>query len=46
VLPHAGLGLWIVRRNIEALRGNVTASNLKPTGLQIKIVLPISRRWQ
>lgn len=46
VLPHAGLGLWIVRRNIEALRGTVTASNLKPTGLQIKIVLPIVRKWQ
>ncbi len=44
-LPHAGLGLWIVRRNIEALRGTVTAANLNPTGLQIKIVLPISRRW-
>ncbi len=44
-LPHAGLGLWIVRRNIEALRGTVTAANLEPTGLQIKIVLPISRRW-
>jgi two-component system sensor histidine kinase ChvG len=45
-LPHAGLGLWIVRRNIEALRGTVTASNLTPTGLQIRIVLPVSRRWQ
>jgi two-component system sensor histidine kinase ChvG len=46
VLPHAGLGLWIVRRNIEALRGTVTASNLTPTGLQIRIVLPTSRKWQ
>ncbi len=46
VLPHAGLGLWIVRRNIEALRGTVTASNLAPTGLQIRIVLPTSRRRQ
>ena len=44
VLPHAGLGLWIVRRNIEALNGSVTASNLIPTGLQIRIVLPITRR--
>ncbi len=44
-LPHAGLGLWIVRRNIEALRGTVTAANLKPTGLQIKIVLPTTRKW-
>jgi two-component system sensor histidine kinase ChvG len=44
VLPHAGLGLWIVRRNIEALRGTVTASNLAPTGLQIRIVLPVSRK--
>ena len=46
VLPHAGLGLWIVRRNIEALRGTVVASNLMSTGLQIRIVLPISRRWR
>ena len=46
VLPHAGLGLWIVRRNIEALRGTVTAANIAPNGLQIRIVLPITRRWQ
>jgi two-component system sensor histidine kinase ChvG len=45
-LPHAGLGLWIVRRNIEALRGTVTASNIAPNGLQIRIVLPITRKWQ
>jgi two-component system sensor histidine kinase ChvG len=46
MFPHAGLGLWIVRRNVEALRGTVIASNLVPTGLQIGIVLPISRRWR
>jgi two-component system sensor histidine kinase ChvG len=46
MFPHAGLGLWIVRRNVEALRGTVIASNLIPNGLQIRIVLPISRRWR
>ena len=45
VLPHAGLGLWIVRRNIEALHGTVTASNIVPAGLQIRIVLPTAGRW-
>jgi two-component system, OmpR family, sensor histidine kinase ChvG len=45
-LPHAGLGLWIVRRNIEALRGTVTAANIVPNGLQIRIVLPVTRKWQ
>lgn len=37
---HAGLGLWVVRRNVEALGGTVTASNRLPTGLCIAITLP------
>jgi two-component system sensor histidine kinase ChvG len=37
---HAGLGLWIVRRNVEMLGGRVTASNRLGGGLSIAIVLP------
>ncbi|MDB5396476.1 MAG: ATP-binding protein [Rhodospirillales bacterium] len=44
-LPHAGLGLWIVRRNVEALHGTVTATNLDRAGLRIRVMLPISRKW-
>ena len=41
--PHAGLGLWIVRRNVEALGGRVTAENRVPVGLLMRIRLPIRR---
>jgi two-component system, OmpR family, sensor histidine kinase ChvG len=37
---HAGLGLWIVRRYVEALGGQVSASNRVGGGLSITIVLP------
>ena len=37
---HAGLGLWIVRRNVEALGGRVSAANRIGGGLSISIVLP------
>jgi two-component system sensor histidine kinase ChvG len=40
---HFGVGLWIVRRNIEALGGKVTAENQEPHGLVIRIVLPLKR---
>jgi len=42
VLPHAGLGLWIVRRNIEALGGTVAATNRVEGGLCIRLALPAS----
>ena len=38
---HAGLGLWIVRRNIEAIGGRVTATNRAGSGLMICAMLPI-----
>jgi two-component system sensor histidine kinase ChvG len=38
--PHSGLGLWIVRRNVEALGGEVRAFNRVGGGLSIAIVLP------
>jgi two-component system sensor histidine kinase ChvG len=37
---HAGLGLWIVRRNVEALGGRVTAANRLGGGLSIRVSLP------
>lgn len=37
---HSGLGLWIVRRNIELLGGQVSAANRIGGGLSIAIVLP------
>jgi len=38
--PHSGLGLWIVRRNVEALGGEVSATNRAGGGLAISVVLP------
>ncbi|MCW0235863.1 MAG: HAMP domain-containing histidine kinase [Ferrovibrio sp.] len=40
---HAGLGLWIVRRNIEAIGGSISAVNRIGGGLSIRIVLPYAR---
>jgi two-component system sensor histidine kinase ChvG len=37
---HQGLGLWIVRRNIEALGGSVEARNRAQGGFEIVICLP------
>lgn len=39
-LDHAGLGLWVARRNIEALGGTVRAANRIGGGLAIEITLP------
>jgi len=37
---HYGVGLWIVRRNILALGGQVSATNRDPHGLAVSILLP------
>ena len=37
---HFGVGLWIVRRNIEALDGEVTAENRPSGGLRVRLALP------
>jgi two-component system sensor histidine kinase ChvG len=37
---HAGLGLWIVRRNVEALGGRASAANRIGGGLSVTIALP------
>jgi two-component system sensor histidine kinase ChvG len=39
---HAGLGLWIVRRNVEALGGRVSAVNRIGGGLSVTIIVPRS----
>jgi two-component system sensor histidine kinase ChvG len=36
---HAGLGLWIVKRNVEALGGRVSAKNRVGGGLSVTITL-------
>lgn len=40
---HFGMGLWIVRRNVEAIGGEVTASNAPEGGLAVAIRLPLYR---
>lgn len=37
---HQGLGLWIVKRNVEALGGTVTARNRARGGFEITVCLP------
>ena len=39
---HFGVGLWIVRRNIEASGGSVVAENGDGGGLRMRISLPCS----
>lgn len=36
-----GVGLWIVRRNVEALRGRVQARNRPGGGLEVSLELPL-----
>ena len=38
--PHSGLGLWIVRHNVEAAGGSVSAANLEKGGFCVSILLP------
>jgi len=42
---HSGLGLWIVRRNVEALGGAVRAENRSSGGLAVRISLPTQDRF-
>jgi len=39
---HFGIGLWIARRNVEALGGTIRAENRKPNGLLVRIDLPLA----
>lgn len=40
---HFGLGLWIVRRNVEAMGGVVAAENRAEGGLRVIVALPRRR---
>ena len=40
---HFGVGLWIVRRNIEAIGGSVDAINREAGGLRMSITLPLAQ---
>jgi two-component system sensor histidine kinase ChvG len=40
---HFGIGLWIARRNVEALGGTIRAENREPHGLLVRINLPTAR---
>jgi len=39
---HFGIGLWIARRNVEALGGTVHAENRRPHGLLMRVRLPLA----
>ena len=40
--PHFGIGLWIARRNVEALGGAIRAENRRPNGLLMRVTLPLA----
>jgi two-component system, OmpR family, sensor histidine kinase ChvG len=39
---YFGIGLWIARRNVEAMGGTIVAENRSPHGLQIHVRLPLA----
>jgi len=39
---HFGIGLWIARRNVEALGGSIQAENRRPNGLLMRVRLPLA----
>ncbi|MGE5539390.1 MAG: sensor histidine kinase [Gemmatimonas sp.] len=39
---HFGIGLWVVRRNVDALGGSVVATNRDDRGLDVTITLPLA----
>jgi two-component system, OmpR family, sensor histidine kinase ChvG len=39
---YFGIGLWIARRNVEAMGGTIVAENQKPHGLTVHIRLPLA----
>ncbi len=41
--PHFGIGLWIVRQNVQSMGGEVRAENRPTGGLCVRIFLPRSR---
>ena len=41
---HQGIGLWVVRRNIEAIGGATRAEHRPGGGLRIVMTLPLAPR--
>jgi two-component system sensor histidine kinase ChvG len=39
---HFGIGLWVARRNVEALGGAIVAENRAPNGLLMRVKLPLA----
>jgi two-component system, OmpR family, sensor histidine kinase ChvG len=39
---HFGIGLWIARRNVEALGGTIRAEARRPSGLLMRVRLPLA----
>jgi two-component system sensor histidine kinase ChvG len=39
---YFGIGLWIARRNVEAMGGTIGAENAAPQGLTVHIRLPLA----
>jgi two-component system, OmpR family, sensor histidine kinase ChvG len=39
---YFGIGLWIARRNVEAMGGTIEAENQTPHGLAVRIRLPLA----
>ena len=37
------MGLWIVRRNVEAMGGDIRVENRASSGLAVEIVLPLAQ---
>jgi two-component system sensor histidine kinase ChvG len=40
--PHMGIGLWIVRRNLQAIGGSVRAENRPDGGLAMVMRFPLA----
>src|SRR3546814_10309026 len=38
-----GMGLWIVRRNVESMGGSISVENRASSGLAVEIALPLAR---
>jgi two-component system, OmpR family, sensor histidine kinase ChvG len=39
---YFGIGLWIARRNVEAMGGTIEAENGRPRGLAVRVRLPLA----
>jgi two-component system sensor histidine kinase ChvG len=42
--PHLGIGLWIVRRNLQAVGGSAWAENRLEGGLIVNMAFPLARK--